>query len=214
MEIPKGEWTYIKGPSGCGKTTLLRILMGLEKADSGKIIWDASEQTHNSQSRWRVSSARSEGAISAENERPNITAVFQEDRLCMNESAIRNVSMVLHNHSLHSLTGYNQKINGRRADVREQIVSHFSRVGLIDREVLNQPVNRLSGGMRRRVAIVRAVMAQGDILLLDEPFQGLDEGTKKQVIQYLKEEQNGRTMVLVTHEGEDADIIGRQCRNN
>ncbi len=196
MEIPKGEWTLLKGASGWGKTTLLRILMGLEQADAGELIWDSREknekehlQTGRNTSKMRINNR------SAEHVRPIITTVFQEDRLCMNESAIRNVAMVL---------------RSQATEIGEVILSHFSRVGLTDIEALHQPVSKLSGGMRRRVAIVRAVLAPGDMLLLDEPFQGLDEDTKKQVIQYMKEEQRDRTVVLVTHD-EDGFDISKGC---
>lgn len=65
----------------------------------------------------------------------------------------------------------------------------------------------LSGGMARRVAIVRAMLAQGDAVLLDEPFKGLDERTREQVVRFVNERRRGRTMVVVTHDPRDAEDL-------
>ena len=65
----------------------------------------------------------------------------------------------------------------------------------------------LSGGMARRVAIVRAMLAQGDAVLLDEPFKGLDECTREQVVRFVNERRRGRTMVVVTHDPRDAEDL-------
>ena len=65
----------------------------------------------------------------------------------------------------------------------------------------------LSGGMARRVAIVRAMLAPGDAVLLDEPFKGLDERTRAQVVRFVCENRRGRTMVVVTHDPRDAEAL-------
>ena len=90
--------------------------------------------------------------------------------------------------------------------LREFLRGEFEAVGLHDYE--EKPVSQLSGGMKRRVAIVRAVCAEGDLLLLDEPFKGLDDGTKEQVAAYLKSRFAGRTLVMVTHDARDAKLLG------
>ena len=64
--------------------------------------------------------------------------------------------------------------------------------------------------MRRRVAIVRAVLAGGDLLLLDEPFKGLDETTRASVVSYLRAETPGRTVVMVTHDPDEVALMGGQ----
>ena len=69
-------------------------------------------------------------------------------------------------------------------------------------------MRKLSGGMKRRVALIRAVLASSETLLLDEPFKGLDEETAKKAADYLLRHQNGRTVLLVTHEKEDAERLG------
>ncbi len=117
------------------------------------------------------------------------SAVFQEDRLCEAFNAPANVRLAC------------------PTDVsREDIVRHLSDIGL--RGSLNIPVRKLSGGMRRRVAIVRAVLAGGDVIFLDEPFKGLDAELKKDVIRYVKEKTAGKTVIVVTHDEDEAQEMG------
>ncbi|MFU0827788.1 MAG: NitT/TauT family transport system ATP-binding protein [Lachnoclostridium sp.] len=161
MEIQKGRITCIMGPSGCGKTTLLSILMGLVKPDSGKVY----------------------GL-----ERKRIGAVFQEDRLCEGVSVLQNIKMVC-----------------RRKVSDEQIAKELEKVGLAGME--KKKVSELSGGMKRRVAIVRAIMAETDLLIMDEPFKGLDETLKFKVIEYVKEKTAGKTLIIVTHDRIEAEAL-------
>ncbi len=155
-----GKITCIMGRSGCGKTTLLRILLGLEAADSGKIVGVPTR----------------------------CSAVFQENRLCDEFSAIENVKIAAPRRTL------------------EEIKKTLSSL-LLDGEAQEKPVSELSGGMRRRVAIARALLAEGELLLMDEPFKGLDEGTRDAVIAYVKEAVAGRTVILVTHDEEEAKAL-------
>ncbi|SHJ41124.1 ATP-binding cassette domain-containing protein [Parasporobacterium paucivorans] len=113
------------------------------------------------------------------------SAVFQEDRLCESFDAVENVRMVCHKDTPDG-----------------QIRNHLIQVGVGDS--LYNPVSELSGGMRRRVALVRAILAKSEILFLDEPFKGLDEERKRQVMNYVKENIDGRTVVMVTHDEEEA----------
>lgn len=117
------------------------------------------------------------------------SAVFQEDRLCETFNAVANVKMVC------------------RSDISRKIIEeNLSDIGL--EGSLAIPVSQLSGGMRRRVAVVRAMMAESDILFLDEPFKGLDANMKQEVIRYVKTHTVGRTVVLVTHDEEEALKMG------
>ena len=163
--IEKGRITCLMGPSGEGKTTLLNILMGLEKADSGII----------------------------ENLPQNKSAVFQEDRLCESFSAFTNVKIV----------------SDRLAD--ETILAHLKQVGL--GEAVNQKVSTLSGGQKRRVALVRAILAEKDVLFLDEPFKGLDEDTKKIVTDYLLNNTADTAVIMVTHDTDEAESLGAKVLN-
>ena len=71
-------------------------------------------------------------------------------------------------------------------------------------------IRNLSGGMQRRVAIGRALAARSEFLLMDEPFTGLDEGTKERVVQTILKYRNGRTLLVVTHQEEDIQLLGAE----
>lgn len=116
------------------------------------------------------------------------SAVFQEDRLCENFDAIANVKMVLSSNV-----------------TTEEVEKEFAKVYLTDYK--GKAVGKLSGGMKRRVAMVRAVMAQSDVIILDEPLKGLDEALKEMVLSYLKESLAGRTMILVTHDKAEVEAL-------
>ena len=79
--------------------------------------------------------------------------------------------------------------------------------GILPDDCLMKPVSDLSGGMRRRVALLRAVLSGADVLILDEPFTGLDEGNRIRCAAYLKEQLQGRTLLVTTHREEDAALL-------
>ena len=118
-----------------------------------------------------------------------LTAVFQEDRLCETFSPIENIMMA-------SGSAYK----------KEHIFQEACR--LLPRESLTRPVSTLSGGMKRRVAILRALLAPSDGILMDEPFTGLDEDTKQTVIEYIKEKSAGKLLLVTTHQEEDIAVLG------
>lgn len=159
--FPEGELTCVMGPSGCGKTTLLSLLLGLEQPDAGKILGMEGRRK---------------------------SAVFQEDRLCENASAVSNIRLV------------NPALSKGEAEAM------LRELGLGDS--LGQPVRTLSGGMKRRVAILRALAAEYDVLFCDEPFKGLDQATKAQVLDYFLARTQGKTVLVVTHDPEEAKSLG------
>ena len=121
-------------------------------------------------------------------------AVFQEDRLCERLSAIANILLVC-----------------------EPEVSPQAACGMLERMGLEKqhhqkPVCDLSGGMRRRVALARALLAKSDWLALDEPFKGLDRETKAVVIADTRRRCAGRTVLLVTHDPGELDALGAAQR--
>lgn len=152
----------LMGASGIGKTTLLRILMGLERADSGCISGIDTK---------------------------NISCMFQEDRLIPDLSAIDNVRIVL-------------RRKNNRAEVRNNLLS------ILPDDSLDLPVSSLSGGMKRRAALARALSYPGKLIILDEPFTGLDKDTKLNVINYILKMRNNRTLLIATHGADDADLLG------
>ena len=115
--------------------------------------------------------------------------VFQEDRLLPWGSAAGNIRFA------------NRRLS--KAETGEAMRA----VGLSEPD---QPASELSGGMARRVALLRALLAENDVLLLDEPFKGLDEETRAQVIRFLLSSRNGRTVILVTHDPAEAAMMGAE----
>ena len=87
----------------------------------------------------------------------------------------------------------------------EKVERHLREIGLTEYE--GKPVKALSGGMRRRVAIVRALLSEYDILIMDEPFKGLDEGLKKQAINYVKKNTKEKTLIIITHDRDEVDML-------
>ena len=117
-----------------------------------------------------------------------ISAVFQENRLCENLTVSANIRLV----------------TGKRFS-KKQICEELAAVGLGD--CAEKPARTLSGGMKRRTALVRALLADYDILFLDEPFKGLDSDTKSVVLEYTKSKIKGKTVVLVTHDLSESEQL-------
>ena len=122
-------------------------------------------------------------------ENKKVSMVFQEDRLCNDLNAITNIRII----------------------TDSRIYDELEKAGLKGNE--KYPVRELSGGMRRRIAIVRALMADYDILILDEPFAGLYWENKKRMADYIKEKSKGKTVILVTHDKAEAEIMGGEILN-
>ncbi len=115
-------------------------------------------------------------------------AVFQEDRLLESLTVGANLRLVL----------------GKKADMAlaEELMVSLGLEGSV-----TTPVSQLSGGMKRRVALARALAVPSDVLLLDEPFKGLDEATKQSVMSVCRSCFAGKTVLLVTHSEEEADFF-------
>ena len=150
-------------PSGWGKTTLLRILMGLDTPTAGRV----------------------QGVGQA-------AAVFQEDRLCPQLTALQNVMLVL---------------PGSEKQYKEQIKADFQQLGM-DTAALALPAARLSGGQKRRTALLRALWAPSDTLLLDEPFTGMDPDTLAAAAALLRTRCGTEPVLLATHDREAIRLLG------
>lgn len=166
LHIPAGDRVCIMAPSGTGKTTLLNLITGGLKPDSGIVSFEVDT---------------GDGV--------NISMVFQEDRLCSEYTAAYNIELGL-------------RRGCRKTDL---IQSHLEQLGM--GESIFADVKELSGGMKRRVAIVRAVMSPSRVLILDEPFASLDEELKDRTAEYIIENLNGRTLVVVSHDEKDAERL-------
>ena len=150
-------------PSGWGKTTLLRILMGLDTPTAGRV----------------------QGVGRA-------AAVFQEDRLCPQLTALQNVTLVL---------------PGSEKQYKGQIEVDFQQLGM-DAAALALPAARLSGGQKRRTALLRALWAPSDTLLLDEPFTGMDPDTLAAAAALLRTRCGTEPVLLATHDREAIRLLG------
>lgn len=173
LHIPAGDRVCIMAPSGTGKTTLLNLLTGGLKPDSGIVSFEVDT---------------GDGV--------SISMVFQEDRLCSEYTAAYNIALGL-------------KRGCRKTDL---IQSHLEQLGMD--ESIFADVKELSGGMKRRVAIVRAVMSPSRVLILDEPFASLDEELKDRTAEYIIENLNGRTLVVVSHDEKDAERLNARILPN
>lgn len=123
-----------------------------------------------------------------------ISMMFQEDRLCETLTPVENVALVL-------------SPGARRSDVRELLAE------ILPAECLGQPAMELSGGMRRRVSLARAVAFPSDLVVLDEPFTGLDQATKEKVIAFVLRHRADRTLLVATHGEDDARLLGAERVN-
>lgn len=128
------------------------------------------------------------GDISYSIPSPKFSMVFQDNRLIEASSITNNIKLI------------NPNLN------KNDISLCLEALGLYGYD--NKRVKHLSGGEKRRVAIARAILADFDILLMDEPFTGLDDDTKEIVIQYIKERTAGKTVLLVTHNKTEAQKFG------
>ena len=173
------EFVAILGPSGSGKTTMLNILGGLDRADSGEIVINGVSTRDYSSKDWDT----------YRNHR--VGFVFQSYNLIPHQSVLSNVELAL------ALAGVG------RAERRRRATEALAAVGLAD-HVRKRPA-QLSGGQMQRVAIARALVNDPDIVLADEPTGALDTDTGIQVMNILRDVARDRLVVMVTHNPELAE---------
>ena len=118
-----------------------------------------------------------------------LSIVFQEDRLCESFSAVSNIRLV---------TGSSMS--------EKEIVQHFEELGLGDSAYM--PVCNLSGGMKRRVTIARAICYDAELILLDEALKGLDDERRHLTMDYIKKHSQGKTIICITHDPKEAEYMG------
>ncbi|MFK8252844.1 ABC transporter ATP-binding protein [Ancylobacter terrae] len=181
LNMAQGEAVGLIGPSGSGKSSLLMVLAGLERADSGSVEVAGAELTRLNED----ALARFRGR--------HVGIVFQAFHLIPTMTALENVAVPL------ELAG--------RADAFERAAAELDAVGLGHRHG-HYPA-QLSGGEQQRVAVARALAPEPPILVADEPTGNLDEATGRQIMDLLFETQakRGTTLVIVTHD----PSLARRC---
>jgi sulfate transport system ATP-binding protein len=178
LHIPTGELVALLGPSGCGKTTLLRIIAGMESADSGHVKFAGEEATH----------------LHARER--NVGFVFQHYALFRHMSVFENVAF-----------GLRVKPRGERppeAEIRRRVMDLLKLVQLD--WLADRYPSQLSGGQRQRIALARALAVEPKVLLLDEPFGALDTKVRKELRRWLRRlhDEMHISSVFVTHDQEEA----------
>jgi phospholipid/cholesterol/gamma-HCH transport system ATP-binding protein len=168
--LPHGSRALVLGRSGAGKTTLLKALAGLVPANEGSVRWDGQEVARLSAAERRTRQAA-------------FGMVFQTDALFDSLTVRENVLLPLRNRGVSPA-----EAEARAGEVLEA-------VGL--REAANALPERLSGGMKKRAGIARALAARPRVLLADDPFAGLDPGTARQVARVLLDVAGSGTLLVV-----------------
>ena len=181
LEIDNGEVITIMGPSGSGKTTLLNVIGAMDKPTKGKVLINGrnfAKLPERKLSQYR---------------RKSIGYIFQNFYLIPNLDAIGNALM--------PLVPY-----GIKKHDRIRAFQSLANIGLVGRQ--NSKVNKLSGGESQRVAIVRALINDPQILLADEPTGNLDSKTGRKIIDLiLRLSENEKTIIIVTHDPRIAKIV-------
>ncbi len=188
LDIEAGEFVSLMGPSGTGKSTLLNLISGIDKPDSGTIHVEGIEITGLSRGQladWRAT---------------NLGYIFQTHNLVPVLSAYENVELPV------LLVRMSASERRRRVELALEAVGLTDRAGHYPRQ--------LSGGQEQRVGIARAIVASPKVIVADEPTGSLDADTSQQIqvlLQRLNRELN-MTMVMVTHDPEVAKLASRQLR--
>ena len=185
ITVEEGEFVSIVGSSGSGKSTLMNIIGALDRATSGSYILDGTN----------IQVISDNGLSEIRNKK--IGFVFQTYNLIPRSSALKNVELPL------LYAGMDRKERKERAE------SFLELVGMKDR--MSRQPNELSGGQKQRVAIARALATNPSIILADEPTGALDSATGRLVMDLFHKvhEEQGKTIVFITHNNELADETER-----
>lgn len=174
LDVQEGEFITIVGTSGCGKSTLLKLIVGLETASGGQVLFEGNEVREPSE---------------------KCGIVYQEPRLFPWSNVVQNIAF-----------GIPKTIDAQ--EKKRRVSEHIALVGLNEFEYALP--KQLSGGMQQRASIARALVADPELLLLDEPFGALDALTRIQMQREILRiwEAEKRTMILVTHDIDEAIFLG------
>ena len=178
LDIPSGELVALLGPSGSGKTSLLRIIAGLERPDSGTVLFHGNDTTHD------------------DVRERNVGFVFQHYALFAHMSIFENVAF--------GLRVRPRATRPSEAKIREKVMELLKLVQLD--WIADRYPHQLSGGQRQRIALARALAVEPKVLLLDEPFGALDAKVRKELRRWLRRlhDEVHVTSVFVTHDQDEA----------
>ncbi|MFZ6843134.1 sulfate/molybdate ABC transporter ATP-binding protein [Undibacterium sp. RuTC16W] len=184
LDFPNGELTALLGPSGCGKTTLLRIIAGLEHADSGQVLLDGQDASDQHVRERQVG------------------FVFQHYALFKHMTIFENIAF--------GLRVKPRAIRPSETVIREKVKQLLELVQLD--WLADRYPPQLSGGQRQRIALARALAVEPRVLLLDEPFGALDAKVRKELRRWLRRlhDELHVTSIFVTHDQEEALEVADQ----
>jgi phospholipid/cholesterol/gamma-HCH transport system ATP-binding protein len=187
--VRRGETKIIIGSSGSGKSTILKLVMGLEKPDEGQIFIDGEE----------ITTLRERDLVRV---RQRMGMVFQESALFDSLSVRENVAYRLY------------EIGTNENEIEQRVRKELGFVGLED--AIDKTPSELSGGMKRRVALARALIGEPEIMLYDEPTAGLDPVTSRKINELIiaLRDINNVTGVFVTHRMRDAFTLASEYAEN
>jgi len=175
LTIKSGEFVMIQGPTGCGKSTLLNVMSGLDKPDSGKIIFDGENIARATED--RLSRIR----------RQKVGFVFQDFNLINSLTAMENVEALLWPTVLRS------------KEIEDRAIAALRDVDMLHRK--DHFPSQLSGGEKQRVALARAIVSKPRVIFGDEVTGNLDPESEKQIMELLKKinQDYETTIIVVTH---------------
>ncbi len=178
LDIASGEFVALLGPSGCGKTTLLRLIAGLERPDSGTIAFDGTVVASREQF--------------VDPEDRHLGMVFQSYALWPTMTVAENIAFGL-------------RVRGWRKRKRDEAVARALRLVKLEGFGARRPA-QLSGGQKQRVALARCLALEPSLILLDEPLANLDPHLRTSMLDELRRihREVGATFVLVTHDQAEA----------
>lgn len=187
LNIEKGEFVAIMGKSGSGKSTLLNIIGCMDTITSGEYLYNSVEI--NKLNKRKIEKYRKE----------NISFVFQNYSLINEYTVYENIEV--------PLLARNVKKSERKKRINDVIES------LDIKDIVNKKTSDISGGQQQRTAIARAIVANTNIILADEPTGALDENTSKDIMKLFKKiNKQGYTIIMVTHDIEMANNADRIIR--
>jgi len=183
MDIPRGKVTAVMGPSGTGKTTLLRLITGQVRAESGSIVVAGEDMRTLKRAQLYVLRRR-------------MGMLFQNGALLTDFSVFENVAFPIREH-----TDLPERL------IRQLVLTKLQAVGL--RGAAELMPSELSGGMSRRVALARAIVMDPEILIYDEPFVGLDPISMGVILRLIRRLNDtlGLTSIVVSHDVQEISAV-------